>query len=107
ILARRPAPTPEEENLLALLSPNEPGRLGRFGHYQVTEILGRGGFGVVLKAFDPALHRFVAIKVLAPQLASSAAARKRFARAGPPPLSVTSTWSRFTASMRPTDYRTS
>ncbi|MBI1913906.1 MAG: protein kinase [Planctomycetes bacterium] len=82
ILARRPAPAPEEENLLTLLCPNEPGRLGRFGHYQVTEVLGRGGFGVVLKAFDPALHRFVAIKVLAPQLATSAAARKRFAREG-------------------------
>ena len=36
--------------------------------------------GVVLKAFDPSLSRFVAIKVLAPQLAAVAAARKRFAR---------------------------
>ena len=46
----------------------------------MTEVLGRGGFGVVLKAFDPALGRFVAIKVLASQLAASAAARSRFAR---------------------------
>ena len=46
----------------------------------MTELLGRGGFGVVLKAFDPALGRAVAIKVLAPQLATSAAARSRFAR---------------------------
>jgi hypothetical protein len=36
--------------------------------------------GVVLKAFDPALHRIVAIKVLAPQLASSGTGRKRFIR---------------------------
>ena len=36
--------------------------------------------GIVLKAFDPALHRVVAIKVLAPQLATSGSARQRFAR---------------------------
>jgi serine/threonine-protein kinase len=35
---------------------------------------------VVLKAFDPALNRHVAIKVLSPQLANSGAARRRFAR---------------------------
>ena len=43
-------------------------------------MLGRGGFGIVLKASDPALGRAVAIKVLAPQLATSGAARSRFAR---------------------------
>src|SRR6516162_2388202 len=36
--------------------------------------------GVVLKAFDPSLHRVVAIKVLAPQLATSGVARQRFLR---------------------------
>ena len=35
---------------------------------------------MVLRAFDEKLHRVVAIKVLAPQLASSGTARKRFAR---------------------------
>ena len=36
--------------------------------------------GVVLKSFDSALNRFVAIKVLAPQWSTSVSARRRFAR---------------------------
>ena len=69
-----------EERLEFLAPPTGPGHLGRFGPYEVLGLLGRGGMGVVLKAFDPALHRLVAVKVLAPQLASSATARERFAR---------------------------
>src|SRR6202011_5582986 len=38
---------------------------------------------VVLKALDPVLQRTVAIKVLAPQWATSAAARQRFEREAP------------------------
>jgi serine/threonine protein kinase/WD40 repeat protein len=60
--------------------PDAPGELGRLGPYRVLEILGEGGMGVVLKAVDPALTRTVAIKVLAPQLATSSPARHRFAR---------------------------
>src|SRR5207248_6841364 len=54
--------------------------LGRLGHYEVLDLVGRGGMGVVLRAFDEVLHRVVAIKVMAPQLATSATARRPFLR---------------------------
>jgi formylglycine-generating enzyme required for sulfatase activity/serine/threonine protein kinase len=70
-----------EENALDFLQAStKPGSLGRLGHYEVLEVLGKGGFGIVLKAFDELLHRVVAIKVMAPQLASTSSARKRFLR---------------------------
>jgi serine/threonine protein kinase len=60
--------------------PQKPGHLGSIDQYQVTELIGRGGMGIVFKAFDPGLHRFVAIKVLASHLAASETARDRFKR---------------------------
>jgi serine/threonine-protein kinase len=71
----------ESSDTLPLLDPPQtPEALGRLGSYDIIEVIGRGGMGVVLKALDPALNRLVAIKVLAPQWATSSAARKRFAR---------------------------
>ena len=46
----------------------------------MLEVLGKGGFGIVVRAFDENLHRVVAIKVLAPALAATSPARKRFLR---------------------------
>lgn len=71
------------ESVLKLLGPtDDPHKLGRIGTYEVIGVIGRGGMGVVFKAFDAALNRFVAIKMLLPHLAVSGAARKRFAREG-------------------------
>jgi hypothetical protein len=66
---------------LCFLAPVErPDLLGRLGRYEVRELIGRGGMGIVLEAFDPALQRLVAIKVMAPELAGSTTARQRFTR---------------------------
>ena len=71
----------EIQNVLSSLAPtDDPHMLGRIGPYEVAGVVGAGGMGIVLKAVDPALDRTVAIKVLAPHLASSGSARQRFAR---------------------------
>ncbi len=69
------------QTVLDALGPtDDPAMLGRLGGYEVSGVVGSGGMGIVLKAIDKSLDRTVAIKVLAPHLATSGAARKRFAR---------------------------
>jgi serine/threonine protein kinase len=66
---------------MTFLRPSErSGSLGRIGHYEVLEVLGRGGFGIVFRALDETLQRVVAVKVMAPHLAVASPARKRFLR---------------------------
>lgn len=59
---------------------DDPDMLGRFAGYEIVGIVGHGGMGIVLKGFESSLNRYVAIKVLAPRLATNGAARKRFSR---------------------------
>ncbi len=66
---------------LAFLQPStRADSRGRLGHFEILEVLGKGGFGIVFRAFDDVLQRVVAIKVLASALAATSSARKRFLR---------------------------
>ena len=66
---------------LGFLDPcDTPNRLGRLAYYEILEILGRGGMGIVLRGIDVKLNRVVAIKVMSPQLATDDQGRKRFLR---------------------------
>ena len=50
------------------------------GRYQVEEVIGKGGSGVVLRVFDRTVQNVVALKVLKSELARDAKWDKRFSR---------------------------
>jgi serine/threonine protein kinase len=55
--------------------------IGRtLGQYHIVEAIGHGGMASVFKARQPALDRYVAVKVLLPHQAGTPEFRERFSR---------------------------
>lgn len=75
---------------LSFLQPaSDAAYLGRLAHFDVMRVLGRGGMGIVLEAFDSRLQRNVALKVLDPELAGDEISRQRFCREARAAASIT------------------
>src|SRR5437763_10134607 len=55
-------------------------RLTKIGKYEVLDVIGRGGMGVVYKAVDPAIGRLVAIKMITAAIGDDPDLLKRFFR---------------------------
>ncbi len=76
-----PAETGASSVPLDFLAPSDnPAMLGKLGEFEILEEIGCGGMGIVLKGYDHELNRYVAVKVLHPFCATSAAGRRRFVR---------------------------
>lgn len=72
---------PADPQRLDFLAPSDkPGCLGTLGPYEVLEVIGRGGMGIVMRALDLKLNRIVAIKAMTPEQAANPNARRRFLR---------------------------
>ncbi|MEZ6095286.1 MAG: protein kinase [Pirellulaceae bacterium] len=54
----------------------------QLGRFQIQELIGKGGFGVIYAAYDSQLERRVAIKIPKPEALLSSTLRKRFLREG-------------------------
>ena len=61
----------------------------QLGQYKLVELLARGGMGLVYRAYDSGLKRFVAVKVLAPELVRDTEVAQRFFDEAPPRRSTT------------------
>ena len=71
----------ESQQLKQLLAPpSHPELMGRINRYELEQLVGRGGMGLVFRAYDTELNRTVAVKILALHLISIGSARERFIR---------------------------
>ena len=52
----------------------------RIGKFELHGLIGEGAMGVVWKAYDPVLRRYVALKRLGPQVGKTKEAHDRFLR---------------------------
>ena len=79
-LSRRPAGRAPNSAAARIIREHMPLQAGtRLGPYEILSLMGAGGMGEVYRARDTRLDRKVAVKVLAPELASDAEFRARFA----------------------------
>jgi hypothetical protein len=73
-----PPPACEAGRYPFLAAAAGPGELGRLGPYQVLDVVGSGGMGVVFRAHDTRVKRVVALKVLLDARCADQRYRARF-----------------------------
>jgi tetratricopeptide (TPR) repeat protein/predicted Ser/Thr protein kinase len=76
----RRTPTPPRSRISGLSASAAVFEIGDVlgGRYEILQLLGEGGMGAVYKATDRELDRFVALKVIRPELASNPSILARF-----------------------------
>ncbi len=65
-------------DLTTINAERRPAPLFRWGHLEVIELIGHGGFGEIYRAYDPTLQKEVALKLLRQEGGPDESRRKRF-----------------------------